>query len=158
MSLKRSGMPQRTAPMPRGDKPLGRNAGLQRTASLTAGTPLERTSGIRPVSEKRAAANKRRRAMVARLYPERPLCAVWQARLTIGLPPLPDCTRWADDVHEPLSRARGGSITDEENSSAPCRPCHDVLTFTPESELGWAYELDLLRKSRPSKAVPREAA
>ena len=126
---------------------------LKRTKGLAAGTGLSRTAGlttrtpISPVSAKRAAQNRARAAMVTALYPERPLCAVWQARLTIGLPPLPGCTRWADDVHEPLSRARGGSITDPGNSAPPCRPCHDVLTFTPESELQWAYALGLLRHS-----------
>jgi hypothetical protein len=99
------------------------------------------------VSEKRAAENRERRAMIARVYPERPPCTVSQARIGAGMAPLPVCTGQADDVHEPLSRARGGSISDEGNATAPCRPCHDVLTFTPESELGWAYDLDLLRHS-----------
>ncbi len=28
-----------------------------------------------------------------------------------------------------------------------CRPCHDEVTFRPESELGWAYDAGLLRHS-----------
>jgi hypothetical protein len=84
---------------------------------------------------------------------------VWLARLHAGLPRLPRCTRWADDLHEPLTRARGGSITDPANSTAPCRPCHDVLG-RPDSELGWAYKLGLIKHSapRPRNAVPRNAA
>jgi len=124
----------------------------QRRKGLT-GAGLSRTARLRPVSARRAAENRDRAAMAAALFPgalggqERPLCGVWQARLTIGLPPLPGCTRWGDDLHEPLSRARGGGIADPGNATVPCRPCHDVLTFTPESELGWAYCLDLLRHS-----------
>ena len=35
------------------------------------------------------------------------------------------CTGRAVDVHEPLTRARGGSITDPDNALAVCRYCHD---------------------------------
>lgn len=89
--------------------------------------------------------------MVAALWPERPLCAVYAlSQDNPGLIPdkvLSQCGRWADDVHEPLTRARGGSIVDPGNAVPPCRPCHDVLTFRPESELGWAYDLGLLAHS-----------
>ena len=89
--------------------------------------------------------------MVAALWPERPLCVVYalsQARPGA----VPDevigrCGRWADDVHEPLTRARGGGIADPGNAVVPCRPCHDEVTFRPESELGWAYQAGLLRHS-----------
>jgi hypothetical protein len=71
--------------------------------------------------------------MVKALYPERPACAV------------PGCPNLADDIHEPLTRARGGSITDPGNQVPLCRfPHHDQLTFAPESELQWAYDLRLL--------------
>jgi hypothetical protein len=70
--------------------------------------------------------------MVNALYPERPQCV------------RPGCPRLADDIHEPLTRARGGSITDPDNQVPLCRPCHDEVTFRPESELGWAYEIGLL--------------
>jgi hypothetical protein len=84
------------------------------------------------MSAKRARENRQRRQMVAALYPERPHCA------------RPVCPRMADDLHEPLTRGRGGSITDPENQVPLCRPCHDEVTFTPESELGWAYDLGIL--------------
>lgn len=70
--------------------------------------------------------------MVTRLYPERPQCA------------RPGCPHLADDLHEPLTRARGGSITDPGNQLPLCRRCHDEVTFRPESELGWAYDAGLL--------------
>jgi hypothetical protein len=96
---------------------------------------------LRPVSRKRTAANRVRRAMIARLYPDRPLCAV------------PSCCQWADDIHEPLTRTRGGSITDEDNQLPLCRGHHDEITFRPESELGWAYELGLLVHSWERKSA-----
>jgi 5-methylcytosine-specific restriction endonuclease McrA len=87
-------------------------------------------------SRKRQAENRQRRKVVADLYGgERPPCE-W-----------PECTRLADDVHEPLTRGRGGSITDRKNMKALCRPHHDKVTFTPESELAEAYEAGLLRHS-----------
>jgi hypothetical protein len=70
--------------------------------------------------------------MADRLYPERPMCG------------RPGCPRLADDLHEPLTRARGGSITDPGNQVPLCREDHDIVTFRPESELGWAYEIGLL--------------
>lgn len=94
--------------------------------------PLRRKAWMKRVSGKRARENRERRAMVTRLYPERPQCA------------RPACPRLADDIHEPLTRARGGSITDPANQVPLCRPCHDEVTFRPESELAWAYEIGLL--------------
>jgi hypothetical protein len=145
---------------------LGRGKSLQpggplaRTAGLASVTPLQRSGPLKPVSGKRRAENAERRTMIAGLTGgERPLCAVWELRQ-------PDwCTRWADDAHEPLTRARLGSITDPGNVRFVCRPCHDVLTFTPESQLGWAYAAGLLRHSglccqdRPvCSQLPEEAA
>jgi hypothetical protein len=60
---------------------------------------------------------------------------------------VPWCLHFADDIHESLTRARGGSITDAKIMHPLCRGCHDVITFTPESELGWAYDLGLLAHS-----------
>ena len=99
----------------------------------------QRRAQIAPVSAKRRRENADRRAMVEQLWPggERPLCVARR----------PGCTRWADDLHEPLTRARGGSITNPDNAKPLCRHCHDLVTFAPESELGWAYDLGLLKHS-----------
>jgi hypothetical protein len=94
--------------------------------------PLRRSKRIRPVSRKRARQMRQRKAMVAALYPEDPPCF------------RPGCPSMADDIHEPLTRARGGSIVDQENQVPLCRPCHDEVTFAPESTLAWAYEIGLL--------------
>jgi hypothetical protein len=106
--------------------------GLGRGAALTGGGQLARRGRIRPVSDKRRAKNRERRAMVERLYgDERPRCSV------------PWCPNLADDLHEPHSRAQGGDIADEENQVPLCRTCHDLITFRPRSELQWAFDLGL---------------
>ena len=130
--MKRTAMPQRSVMLARG-KGLERGAGPERR------TPL------RAVSLKRQAENRLRRKVVVELFPERPMCAK------------PGCVRFADDVHEPLTRARGGSITDPENMAPLCRECHDKVTFKPESELSWTYDLRLLIHSWDS-AQGSEAA
>lgn len=138
---------QRSKPLVRGvplagGGPIGRTVPLASVTPLRTYTPLRRTTQLRPVSDQRRAENRQRRAMVADLTGgERPLCAVW-----VLLQP-EWCARWADDAHEPLSRARLGSIVDPENCRFVCRPCHDVITFRPESEIPWAYLHGLLRHS-----------
>ena len=125
--------------------PLARGKGLERGAGLVRRAPL------RAVSLARQAENRLRRAMVRQLFPERPLCVVYDLfQQDPGLVPhevINGCGRWADDVHEPLTRGRGGSITDPQNAVTPCRPCHEVLTVTPDSELQWAYAAGLIRHS-----------
>jgi hypothetical protein len=104
-----------------------------RKAPLARSTGIARRSLLRQVSAKRAAENRQRRKMVTRMFPD-------------GQPPcfVPWCGDGADDLHEPLTRARGGSITDPENALPLCRTHHDMITFRPESELEWAYEMGLL--------------
>lgn len=114
-------------------KPLQARTGLKRTAGLSRAGRLERSAGLAPVSTRRQQENRERRAMVVAKWPDgQPQCE-W-----------PECPALADDVHEPLTRARRGSICDKENAKALCRPHHDWLTFTPESELGEAYALGFL--------------
>ena len=127
---------------------------------LASVTELQRGGPLSPVSDNRRRENTERRAMITVLTGgERPLCAVWELRQ-------PDwCTRWADDAHEPLTRARGGLITDPGNVVFVCRACHDVLTFTPESRPGGLDAAGLLRHDRlccqdqpACSQLPEEAA
>ncbi|MEV4247013.1 hypothetical protein AB0J63_26815 [Streptosporangium canum] len=112
------------APLKRGTK------GLKRTPLARGESRLSRTTPIRQQSTRRQRENRERRAMVRTLWPDmQPGCVVL------------DCGRLADDVHEPLTRARGGSITDPANAQPVCRPHHDEITFT---EPAWAYEQGLL--------------
>ncbi len=104
---------------------------MKRSKPLTRTAGLARTGRLNPVSSRRQRANRERRAMADRRFPERPRCVV------------PWCTRMADDLHEPLTRARGGSITDEENTVPVCRQHNEELTMDP----AWGYELGLLKHS-----------
>ncbi len=127
--------------MPPGTARLGRTAPLRRGGPLARSVPLLPGSGqarsaatrkpLPPVSDKRRAENRERRAMASRRFADDPRCIV------------PRCTRMADDLHEPLTRARGGSIADEENTVPVCRQHNDDLTLEPE----WGYRLHLLRHS-----------
>lgn len=43
----------------------------------------------------------------------------------------------AHDPHEPLSRARGGSVTDPDNVEALCRTCHQGKHATNDLRHSW---------------------
>ena len=141
--MKRSGPPQRKKPMPRGSSVLARAAlkprkPFLRSAVLKRSAPMRRHSPLPMVSKKRAREIRERRAMLQAKYPGVTLCEV------------PYCNRVADDAHEPLTRARGGSITDPGNVKAVCRPHHDEITF---EEPEWAYDLGFLVHSWTGEAA-----
>ncbi len=63
-----------------------------------------------------------RRAFVARILTARTTCEA------CGEQP-------ATDVHEKLRRSAGGSITDDANVLALCRPCHEWVHHHPEAAM-----------------------
>ena len=79
-------------------------------------------SPINKVSKKRTALNAVRRNFVKGLLELRPLC---EAQIPYV------CRMVAVDVHEILTRARGGSIIDEDNCLCLCRACHIFVTDNP---------------------------
>ncbi|WP_329521214.1 HNH endonuclease signature motif containing protein [Spirillospora sp. NBC_01491] len=103
--------------------PLTTKTGLPRTGGLARRTPL------RAVSSQRAAENRERRKVVHAVFGDAPRCVA------------PGCGRLADDTHEPLTRARGGSITNPSNMAPLCRGCHTEITDTQPD---WAYAAGLL--------------
>lgn len=105
--------------------PLKRRTPLKQTSSLNRDTPLK------PVSKKRAAENRRRRNVIAQVLQTRTVCEAGHAIETIDRDHR--CRRTPDDVHEPLTRARGGSITDPDNMVVICRACHDWVHTHPEA-------------------------
>ncbi len=126
-------------------KPPQRKTELKRGKRLERGSAeLKRSGPLRPVSKKRQRENRERRAMVNERWPGgvRPRCIV------------PWCTNLADDLHEPLTRARGGSITDPDNTVPVCRRCHDEIGAEP----AWAYRLVLLVRSTDKRSPARLAA
>ena len=69
-------------------------------------------------SKKMEAAYRQRRSLVAQMLDEKPVCERCDsARST--------------DIHEVVSRARGGSILDPANLVALCRQCHSFITQNP---------------------------
>lgn len=89
-----------------------------------------RRTRLRRVSAKRVREQRERRAVLAREHTP-PACWV------------PGCGRAAEDAHEVLTRARGGSITDPDNLRPLCRAHHDRVG----SDQPWAEGLGLLRHS-----------
>lgn len=88
------------------------------------------------MSDKRRAENRVRREETRPAVMDRS-----GGRCEIRIPDI--CTGAAVDMHEVLTRARGGSITDPDNILAACRPCHDHVTDNPE----WAAEEGYVRWS-----------
>ena len=99
---------------------------------LVKRTPLIRRTRLRARSPKTQRVYVERRQLVARLLAERPVCEV------------PWCTSASVDIHEPLTRARGGSILDEDNCRAVCRMHHDLIHANAEP---WIEDLGFLRHS-----------
>ncbi len=94
-----------------------------------------RRTRLRARSAKRRVENVERRVVLEQLVAERgPGC---EARVE-GV-----CTGQAQDGHEVLTRARGGSITDPANIKILCRRCHDWIGTHPEA----AHERGLLKHS-----------
>ncbi len=109
-------------------QPLRRSSELRRTPSAS----LRRRSWGIARSERREAADgdlrARRRELVDRLLRQRPVCEV------------PGCDHRSEHVHEVLTRARGGSIVDEDNCRAVCFACHRRIHDEP----WWSEPLGLL--------------
>lgn len=103
-----------------------------RSEPMARGTELERRTGLCSMSPKRRRENRVRRQVAESTFGLSPVCAV------------PGCGQWADDVHEPLTRARGGSIVDPANMAPLCRFHNGQLA---DEEPAWAYDLGLLKHS-----------
>jgi len=132
---------------------------LERRTPLRSKTGLTRRTRLAPMSKKRRAVQKQRAALVRDQLTQRPWCeageiirAQWTARFgaenaaKLTTDSAWGCSHTATDIHEPLTRARGGSILDAANTVAVCRGCHDWIHDHPAA----ATELGLLR-SQPRR-------
>ena len=95
---------------------------------------------LRRISKKRAKVQRQRARMVSEELELRPTCEVghivwWRS----DAPNI--CLGRSSELHEPLTRARGGSILDPDNTVAICRNCHRWIHDHPEA----ATELGLLK-------------
>ena len=103
-------------------------------------TPLKRKTPLRRVSPKRAQVNRSRAAFVKEQLAARELCEAGAKIHWAGHQHR--CSGVAVDIHEPLTRARGGDILDPANTIAVCRAvsrldsrqpgCCDFLRFTSQ--------------------------
>lgn len=91
-------------------------------------------------SKKKEAEYRQRRPLVGRLLSERPYCeacvvfAQHDGLATYIRNP-------STDIHEIIRRSQGGSILDEENLLAVCRPCHNRIGNNPQL----AFDLGLAK-------------
>ena len=101
---------------------------------LRRGNPPERRTPLRQVSAKRAKVQRLRRVMVAEELAKRELCEAGARITQAGYDAR--CHGLAVELHEPLTRARGGSILDPANTVAICRSCHDWVHVNPAAATG----------------------
>lgn len=101
----------------------------------------KRNSPLRKRSKKTEKIYVERRKIVEKLLSERPWCeacpifAKHDERVTY-------VRKRSQDIHELIRRSQGGSILDEKNLMAVCRPCHERIGKYPKIsfELGLAKE------------------
>lgn len=105
--------------------------------------PIKRSRKPLPLrSAKRVAIADERKAFVVRIIRERPQCEARNyLRPIVGrlvgkdrdrvLAALRGCTWKSTEVHELLSRARGGSIVEDDNVASLCHGCHGWVTTEP---------------------------
>jgi hypothetical protein len=99
----------------------------------------QRSDKMRRVYDGGGELGEGRRALVVRLLEERPWCEVCQRLRETENPAgivLP-----SQDIHELLTRGRGGSILDESNLLAVCRAHHMRIHRSPT----WATERGFLK-------------
>lgn len=111
---------------------LNRKKPLRQKTELKNKKPLKRASKpIAQRSKKMEATYVERRKFVKKVLTERPLCeacpvfALHDGKITYKIKP-------STDVHELVRRSQGGSILDEDNVLAVCRPCHTRIGNFPE--------------------------
>jgi 5-methylcytosine-specific restriction endonuclease McrA len=119
-------------------KPLQQKTPLKAKKQLQAKTGLKQNKPIKRSSKKIAHRSKKmedkyvdRRKFVKKILSERPFCqacpvfAEHDSKVVFRV-------NASTDVHELIRRSQGGSILDEENVLAVCRPCHTRIGEYPE--------------------------
>lgn len=128
---------------------LQRKQGLRRSSGLASSKGLKRTEMKRGTKRIPARSSKmekiyrERRPLVARMLKENEWCE--QCIKIQKIDPEHRCGLRTVDVHEILTRGRGGSILSSSNLVAICRPGHDWLgAHPPEAQqIGltrWSWE------------------
>lgn len=98
--------------------------------------PLRRAGSLRPVSKKRAAVNRARRAALLAAYGQHPACHACGPLQLVGVDRArTGCNGRADDAHELTSRARSRSdanLVDPAGIIPVSRSCHAFITANPD--------------------------
>ena len=107
-------------------------------------------SPIAPVSKKRRKENRKRKKLTDSMKANGPVMCQFLQRVPVDDHSycVDGCGFRADDLHEVVSRARGGSITDPENCVPLCRQHHRWVTEHPleAAELGLSKRKEGLAK------------
>lgn len=113
---------------------------LNRRKPLSNKNPKKANSGLKKRSKKMEDTYNLRRPFVEKILKERPLCeacrvfAKHDGKATFN-------QHMSRDVHEIVRRSQGGSILDESNVLAVCRPCHVRIGNYPQL----AFDLGLAK-------------
>lgn len=114
---------------------------------------LNRKTPLRRASKKRSLQKNKRRQFVKWELGKRPWCEAGDLIRLHRMQTFGDdygikldrgsytCSRRSTELHEPLTRARGGDILDPAHTVAVCRNCHRWIHHHPNS----ATKLGLLR-------------
>lgn len=102
--------------------------------------PLKRSGPIKKRSKKTEELYVERRKFVAKILKERPMCQACKAFATHDNKSVYN-QHMSRDVHEIVRRSQGGSIIDEANVLAVCRPCHVRIGNNPQL----AFDLGLAK-------------
>ena len=102
--------------------------------------PIKRSGPPKKRSKKTEELYVERRKFVEKILLERPMCQACKAFATHDKK-VSYNQHMSRDVHEIVRRSQGGSILDEENVLAVCRPCHVRIGNFPQL----AFDLGLAK-------------
>ena len=122
---------------------MKRSGPLKRTTPLKRGPGPQRKTRLSPMSDKRRKVSVARREFVAEVLSHRTRCEAGSVIRSVDTDHR--CFGYSTDVHEVLTRARGGDILDPDNVRAICRRCHDWIHDHPADSL----DLGLLAVRHP---------
>ena len=129
--------------------PMNRGSGgLARSTPMKRGAPLAQRSLKMKAKYAGSGAAEGRRAFVARILAERPECQAVIANV---------CDGQSVDVHELLARSAGGSIVDDANVRALCRPCHTWVGDHPLEALARGLRLSRYPGRNPTSPTSTES-
>lgn len=106
---------------------------LYRTQPLRRGSSMLKRSRLQAVSPKRRNLNAARSRFVKNELNNRVRCEAGIIIHRATDKQWISCQGNAVELHEPLTRARGGSIVDPTNTVAICRACHDWVHTNPKT-------------------------